>query len=46
MLKFGAVDFDHGARIAEQNFGGGFDYASFSGTSWTEKKQIANGPSW
>jgi hypothetical protein len=43
VLKFGAIYFDDGAGVAEENFGGGFDDARFAGTGGPEEEQVAHG---
>ncbi len=40
VLKFGAVHFDHRARIAEQHFGRGFDDARFARARRPEEQQV------
>src|SRR6185295_18041665 len=44
MLKFGAVDLNHGVRIGEQNLRGGFNYARLTGTGRTEEQHGSNRP--
>src|ERR1700676_1192929 len=42
VLKFGAVNFDTGAGVAEQRFGHGFDDPGFSRTGGPEKQKVSN----
>ena len=42
VLKFGAVDLDAGAGVAEQRLGHGFDHPGFSRAGGPEEQQIAN----
>jgi len=42
VLKLGAIDFHDTIGVAEENFGGRFDYARFPGTSRSEKQHRAD----
>src|ERR1700733_15968478 len=40
VLELGAVHLDHCSWIAEQDFGGGFNHACFSGARRSQKQEI------
>jgi hypothetical protein len=42
MLKFGAVDFEDGARIANKRLRSRFHEACLSGSGWTEEKKVTD----
>ena len=42
VLKFGAIDFDAGAGVAEQRLGHGFDHPGFSRAGGPKEQKIAN----
>jgi hypothetical protein len=42
VLKFGAINFDDGARIMHQCFRCRFYCSGLSGTGWTQEQEVAN----
>jgi hypothetical protein len=45
MLEFGAINLDHGAGTAKENFGRSLDNASLARARGPEKQKIADRPS-
>ena len=44
VLELSAVNFDHGAVVAEEDLSRGLDQASLAGAGGSEKQQVGDGP--